>query len=481
MSRTSRVVSEEMMQRQRECCRSVKEIYESRLDRQPLAYTQTFGCQQNEADTELIRGMLAEMGFGFCTDIDSADIVIINTCAIREHAEMRVYGNVGELSHAKKKNPRLITVLCGCMAQQEHVAEKIKNSYPYVDMVFGTHALQRFPELLLHCVRDKKRVFDLEGDDKGAIIEGVEPVRKQGHRAWLSIMYGCNNFCSYCVVPYVRGRERSRTPEAVIAEFKSLVAQGYKDITLLGQNVNSYGSDLEGACDFPTLLEKISEIPGEFWVRFMTSHPKDATPRLFDVMAKSDKICSSIHLPVQAGSDRVLKDMNRRYTAEKYFSLVEYARKVMPDITMTSDIIVGFPGETNEEFQETIDLLEKVRFDSLFTFIFSPRKGTKAYDMPDVLTKEEKQKNFERLLDVQNRISKEKNDEYVGRRVRVLVGEEENEKNYNNEYTKQSRTEGFKLVYLRGAEGLEGQFVDAVIERSSTWALFGSVAGEEIK
>jgi tRNA-2-methylthio-N6-dimethylallyladenosine synthase len=292
-------------------------------------------------------------------------------------------------------------------------------------------------------------------------------------------MYGCNNFCSYCVVPYVRGRERSRTPDVILEEFRSLVAQGYKDITLLGQNVNSYGSDLDGACDFPTLLEMINDVPGEFWVRFMTSHPKDASTRLFDVMAKCEKVCASIHLPVQAGSDRVLREMNRRYTAEKYLSLVEYARSVMPDITMTSDIIVGFPGETNEEFQETVDLLEKVRFDSLFTFIFSPRRGTKAWDMPDPMSREDKQKNFDRLLEVQNRISKEKNDEYVGRRVRVLVGEEENEKSYNNEYTKQSRTEGFKLVYLRGAEGLEGRFVDAIIERSSTWALFGSVADGE--
>ena len=478
MDRTSRVVSAEELARQREFGAQVKALYERR-GRVPMAYTQTFGCQQNEADTELIRGMLAEMGFGFCTDIDQADIVIINTCAIREHAEDRVYGNVGELSHAKKKNPALVTVLCGCMAQQQHVADRIKNSYPYVDIVFGTHALPRFPQILFECLSRKKRVFDLEGDEKGAILEGITPVRKQGHRAWLSIMYGCNNFCSYCVVPYVRGRERSRTPDVILEEFRSLVAQGYKDITLLGQNVNSYGSDLDGACDFPTLLEMINDVPGEFWVRFMTSHPKDASPRLFDVMAKCEKVCASIHLPVQAGSDRVLREMNRRYTAEKYLSLVEYARSVMPDITMTSDIIVGFPGETNEEFQETVDLLEKVRFDSLFTFIFSPRRGTKAWDMPDPMSREDKQKNFDRLLEVQNRISKEKNDEYVGRRVRVLVGEEENEKSYNNEYTKQSRTEGFKLVYLRGAEGLEGRFVDAIIERSSTWALFGSVADGE--
>ncbi len=478
MDRTSRVVSAEELERQRAFAARVRDHYALR-GRMPLAWTQTFGCQQNEADTELIRGMLAEMGFGFCEDVDEADIVLINTCAIREHAEDRVYGNVGELSHAKKKNPALITVLCGCMAQQKHVAERIRSSYPYVDIVFGTHALPRFPQLLFECISRKKRVFDLEGDERGYILEGVEPVRQKGRRAWLSIMYGCNNFCSYCVVPYVRGRERSRTPEAILAEFKSLVAQGYKDITLLGQNVNSYGSDLGGACDFPTLLEMIDEVPGEFWVRFMTSHPKDASTRLFDVMARSERICSSIHLPVQAGSDRVLHEMNRRYTAEKHLSLVDYARSVMPDITMTSDIIVGFPGETDEDFQKTIDLLERVRFDSLFTFIFSPRRGTKAWDMPDPMSRENKQRNFDRLLAVQNRISREKNDEYVGRRVRVLVGEEENEKSYNNEYTKQSRTEGFKLVYLRGAEGLEGRFVDAIIERSSTWALFGAVADGE--
>ncbi|MDD6316230.1 MAG: tRNA (N6-isopentenyl adenosine(37)-C2)-methylthiotransferase MiaB [Clostridia bacterium] len=478
MNKTSRVVSDELMEIQRDYGRRVRGIYAMKMDRQPMAYTQTFGCQQNEADTELIRGMLAEMGFGFCDCIEQADIVIVNTCAIRDHAEQRVYGNVGELSHAKKNNPELVTVLCGCMAQQAHVAERIKNSYPYVDIVFGTHALARFPEILYTCVSSHRRVFDLTGDEQGCILEGIEPVRKEGHRAWLSIMYGCNNFCSYCVVPYVRGRERSRTPEAVIAEFKKLLDQGYKDITLLGQNVNSYGSDLEDGCDFPTLLERINAIPGDFRVRFMTSHPKDATKRLFDVMANCEKICNSIHLPVQAGNDRVLREMNRRYTSARYLELVEYARSVMPDLTITSDIIVGFPGETNEEFQDTLRLLEQVRFDSLFTFIFSPRRGTKAWDMPDVLTKEEKQRNFEQLLEVQNRISKEINDTYVGRRLRVLVGEEENDRSYNNEYTKQSRTEGFKLVYLRGAEGLEGQFVDAVIEKSSTWALFGRAVTE---
>ena len=479
MENRSRVMSRELLDIQKDYCCKINEIYAERGINRPLAFTQTFGCQQNEADTELIRGMLALMGFDFTDDMASADVIIVNTCAIRDHAEQRVYGNVGELSHIKKENPSAITVLCGCMAQQQHVAERIKNSYPYVDIVFGTYALSRFPQLLYTRLSSGKRVFDLDGDEKGIIIEDIEPVRKKGHKAWLSIMYGCNNFCSYCVVPYVRGRERSREPEAVLREFESLVRQGYKDITLLGQNVNSYGNDLGGKCDFPDLLRKINDIPGDFWVRFMTSHPKDATKKLFDTMAECEKVCASIHLPVQAGSDRVLQDMNRRYTAEKYLSLVDYARKLMPDLTITSDIIVGFPGETNEEFQETIELLEKVRFDSLFTFIFSPRRGTKAYDMPDVLTKEEKQKNFDRLLEVQNRISKEKNDLYVGKTVKVLVGREENEKNYNNEYTKQSRTEGFKLVYLRGAEGLEGQFVNAVIERSSTWALFGAVIERE--
>ncbi len=471
MSQNERMVSPELLAAQQEYAQQVRQIYHTKLGRQPLACAVTFGCQQNEADTELIRGMLTDMGFGFTDDESRADLLIFNTCAIREHAEMRVFGNVGQTSHYKKANPNVIICVCGCMPQQPQVAEKIKNSYPYVDIVFGTHALYRFPQLLQLRLTGGKRVFDISGDEKGLILEGVHPVRKAGPAAWLSIMYGCNNFCAYCIVPYVRGRERSRDPEAILTELRELVAQGYKDITLLGQNVNSYGLDREGLPDFAGLLELCNAVPGDFRLRFMTSHPKDASPRLFDTMAKCEKVCHAIHLPVQCGSDRVLKEMNRRYDTKRYLELVDYARKVMPDLTITSDIIVGFPGETEEEFEETVALLEQVRFDSLFTFIYSRREGTRAAGMPDPVSRAEKQRWFDRLLEVQNRISREKNAEYVGRTLPVLIDGRSEDKNYDLT----ARTDGFKLVHLRGSEDLIGQFAEAEIDRSSTWALFGKV------
>ena len=471
MSQNERVISPELLAAQQEYAQQVRQIYHTKLGRQPLACAVTFGCQQNEADTELIRGMLTDMGFGFTDDESRADLLIFNTCAIREHAEMRVFGNVGQTSHYKKANPNVIICVCGCMPQQPQVAEKIKNSYPYVDIVFGTHALYRFPQLLHTRLTGGKRVFDISGDEKGVILEGVHPVRKAGPAAWLSIMYGCNNFCAYCIVPYVRGRERSRDPEVILAELRELVDQGYKDITLLGQNVNSYGLDREGLPDFSGLLELCNAVPGEFRLRFMTSHPKDASPRLFDTMAKCEKVCHAIHLPVQCGSDRVLREMNRRYDVKRYLELVDYARKVMPDLTITSDIIVGFPGETEAEFEETVALLERVRFDSLFTFIYSRREGTRAASMPDPISRAEKQRWFDRLLEVQNRISREKNAEYVGRTLPVLIDGRSEDPNYDLT----ARTDGFKLVHLRGGEDLIGQFAEAEIDRSSTWALFGKV------
>ena len=471
MSQNERVISPELLAAQQEYAQQVRQIYHTKLGRQPLACAVTFGCQQNEADTELIRGMLTDMGFGFTDDESRADLLIFNTCAIREHAEMRVFGNVGQTSHYKKANPNVIICVCGCMPQQPQVAEKIKNSYPYVDIVFGTHALYRFPQLLHTRLTGGKRVFDISGDEKGVILEGVHPVRKAGPAAWLSIMYGCNNFCAYCIVPYVRGRERSRDPEVILAELRELVAQGYKDITLLGQNVNSYGLDREGLPDFAGLLELCDAVPGDFRLRFMTSHPKDASPRLFDTMAKCEKVCHAIHLPVQCGSDRVLREMNRRYDVKRYLELVDYARKVMPDLTITSDIIVGFPGETEAEFEETVALLERVRFDSLFTFIYSRREGTRAASMPDPVSRAEKQRWFDRLLEVQNRISREKNAEYVGRTLPVLIDGRSEDPNYDLT----ARTDGFKLVHLRGGEDRIGQFAEAEIDRSSTWALFGKV------
>ena len=440
--------------------------------RRPLAMVDTYGCQQNEADSEKLRGYLAMMGYGFTQDEFQADVIVVNTCAVREHAEMRVLGNVGALNHSKKARPGQIIAVCGCMVQQEHMAQKLKQSYPVVDLVFGPHELWRFPELLLQVMTKHKRVFATEKND-GVVAEGIPNKRDSGVKGWLSIMYGCNNFCSYCVVPYVRGRERSRRPEDVVAEAKELVAAGYKEITLLGQNVNSYGRDLGLDVDFSDLIRMINDIPGDFLIRFMTSHPKDATEKLFKTMAECEKCAHQLHLPVQAGNDRILKVMNRGYTCEKYLAQVALARKYMPDLVLTTDIIVGFPNESEEEFEDTIRLVEQVRYDAMFTFIYSKRVGTPAAAMPDPYTREDKQRHFDRLTEVANRISGEKHKEYEGKTLRVLVDGETG----RDEYNLSSRTNGGRLVHLKGDKALIGRFVDVKITASNTWALYGEVLG----
>ena len=436
----------------------------------PLAMVDTYGCQQNEADSEKLRGYLAMMGYGFTQDEFQADVIVVNTCAVREHAEMRVLGNVGALNHSKKARPGQIIAVCGCMVQQEHMAQKLKQSYPVVDLVFGPHELWRFPELLLQVMTKHKRVFATEKND-GVVAEGIPNKRDSGVKAWLSIMYGCNNFCSYCVVPYVRGRERSRRPEDVVAEARELVAAGYKEITLLGQNVNSYGKDLGLDVDFSDLIRMINDIPGDFLIRFMTSHPKDATEKLFKTMAECEKCAHQLHLPVQAGNDRILKVMNRGYTSEKYLAQVALARSYMPDLVLTTDIIVGFPNESEEEFEDTIKLVEQVRYDAMFTFIYSKRVGTPAAAMPDPYTREDKQRHFDRLTEVANRISGEKHREYEGKTLRVLVDGETG----RDEYNLSSRTNGGRLVHLKGDKALIGRFVDVKITASNTWALYGEV------
>ena len=435
----------------------------------PLAMVDTYGCQQNESDSERIRGYLAEMGFGFTSDEFAADIVVINTCAVREHAEMRVLGNVGALNHSKKAKPEQIICICGCMVQQPHMADKLKHSYPIVNLVFGPHELWRFPELLERTLTRKKRVFAVDAGD-GSIAEG-EPRQRDGWpKAWLSVMYGCNNFCSYCVVPYVRGRERSRRPEEVVAEAEKLVAEGYKDITLLGQNVNSYGRDLGGGTDCSDLLRMVNDIPGKFRICFMTSHPKDATEKLFRTMAESEKCAHHLHLPVQAGNDRVLREMNRGYTAAQYLEKVALARRYMPDLVLTTDIIVGFPGETDAEFEDTLKLVETVGYDAMFTFIYSARVGTRAAALPDPMSRADKQKNFDRLLALSNRISAEKHAAYVGTVQEVLVDGPSREPGMLS-----SRTKNGRLVHLPGGAELVGQFVNVKITGSNTWALTGEM------
>ena len=439
------------------------------LPAKPLAFVDTYGCQQNEADSEKLRGMLRKMGYGFTTEEAEADVIVLNTCAIREHAEMRILGNVGALTHTKKAKPGQIICLCGCMVQRPGMAEKIKKSYPIVDIVFGPHAVWRFPELLSRRLRQKKRLFATEPSE-GAVAEGLPEYRQEGPKAWLSIMYGCNNFCSYCIVPYVRGRERSREAKYVLEDARKLALAGYKDITLLGQNVNSYGKDLEGP-DFADLLRMVCGVPGDFLVRFMTSHPKDAGEGLFRAMAESEKAARHIHLPFQAGSNRILSAMNRRYTREEYLAKVALARSYMPDVVLTSDVIVGFPGETEEDFADTLSLVEKVGFDALFTFEYSRRPGTPAAEMENQIPKAEAQKRFDALTALQNRISGEKHAAYVGTTQKVLVdgftGDERGPLN--------ARTNGGRLVHLMGDKSLLGQYVEVEITDSTTWSLYGKL------
>ena len=469
MDRKEVLIPQEQLARQREFEQKIRALHEGRSV-PPLAMVDTFGCQQNVADSQHIMGMLEAMGFGFTDDPARAAVVVLNTCAIRDHAEKRVYGTLGALTHTKKADPEQVICLCGCMAQRPEVAEKVRQSYRHVDLVFGPQALWKFPELLYNVYTQRRRVFSV-ADEHGAIAEGMPVVREGRTRAWVSIMYGCNNFCSYCIVPYVRGRERSRDPEQIIAEVRQLVADGFKEITLLGQNVNSYGKDLDTPYDFADLLTALDAIDGDYLIRFMSSQPKDATHKLFDAMARSRHVAKQLHLPVQSGCDRVLRAMNRPYDKAKYLELITYARKVMPELVVTSDVIIGFPGETEAEAMETVALVEQVRFDALFTFIFSPRPGTPAAKMDDPVSREEKQKWFDRLCDTQNRISEELHAAYVGRTLRCLVDGEGDDARW----PLMARTAGGRLVHLVGDKSAVGTYHDVKITDSNTWALFGEL------
>lgn len=468
------LISQGEVKRQMDICHQIAQRHQASTS-QPVALVDTYGCQQNEADSEQLRGMLREMGYGFTEDTRKADVIVINTCAIREHAELRVLGNVGALTHTKRKKPEQIICLCGCSMQEPHMADKIRHSFRHVDLVFGPHALWKFPELLNEVLTRRARVFATENSD-GHIAEGLPVVRKGTIKAWVSIMYGCNNFCTYCIVPYVRGRERSRDPQRIVDEVRQLAEEGYQDITLLGQNVNSYGKDLGLDVDFADLLARIDEIPGNFFVRFMTSHPRDASQKLFETMARCPKVAPQLHLPFQSGSSRVLQAMNRHYDRESYLDEVRRLRELIPDVVLTSDVIVGFPGETEEEFEETLSLLEEVRFDSLFTFIFSPRVGTPAAKMEDPTPMAEKKARFQRLLDLQNRISLEKHRAYVGKVLTVLVEEENHTDPVNN---LNCRTDGWRLVHVPGDPALVGQRKQVRITDCSTWSLFGTFVQEK--
>jgi len=437
--------------------------------KKPYAYVDTYGCQQNEADSEKLRGMLVEMGYGLTNDENEADIAVVNTCAIRENAENRVLGNVGALIHTKRANRKQIIVFCGCLAGVPETVEKVRNSYQHVKLVFPPNNLWRFPEYLYRSFTEKKRIFETEYED--LLAEGLPAHRDGTVKAWLPVMYGCNNFCSYCIVPYVRGRERSRRREIILDEARTLVASGYKDITLLGQNVNSFGDKKN---DFASLLRQINDIDGEFLIRFMTSHPKDASPQLFKAMAGCEKAAKHIHLPFQAGSDRILRLMNRGYTQAEYLDKITAARELMPEIVITSDVIVGYPGETEEEFLETLALISKADFDAMFTFIYSKRPGTPAAELPDPVTREEKQLRFEKLMEIQNEISERKHAEYIGKTVHVLVDGE----SPDTAYPLKARTNGGRLVHLKGNTNIIGNFVDVNITHSNNWSLFG-VTGEK--
>ena len=463
----------------------------------PLAYVDTYGCQQNEADSEKLRGMLAEMGYSFTADEFAADVVIINSCAIRENAENRVFGNVGALVHTKKAKPSQIIIFCGCMAATPEAAEKIRQSYKHVKLLFPPNLLWQFPELLHRAINSPTRIFST-GAVEGRIVEGIPTRRDKTVKAWLPIMYGCDNFCSYCIVPYVRGRERSRLPEDIMIEARSIAAAGYKDITLLGQNVNSYGAGLGEKTSFAEIIRRINNIDGEFLIRFMTSHPKDASLELFRAMADSEKAARHIHLPFQAGNDRILKLMNRGYTRAGYLDKIAAARELIPDIVITSDVIVGFPGETDEEFEDTLQLVREAQFDAMFTFIYSKRPGTPAAKLPDTSTREEKQIRFDKLTELQNAISEEKHSQYIGKTVRVLIDEETSDERYSLK----ARTNGGRLVHLirkppplhenpliaspcRRTEqsceaqmvesGLVGSFAEARITHCNNWSLFGMI------
>ncbi len=449
---------------------AVNVIMDYYQDAPPTAFVHSFGCQQNVNDGEKILGVLVNAGYGRAAAPEEADLIIFNTCAVREHAEQRVFGNVGALKKLKEQNPKLMIAVCGCMAQQKQIVEKFKASYPFVDIVFGVNAIDTLPQLIAQRITGHKRVMQMPVE-RTEIVEEMPIQRGSSFRAWLPIMYGCDNFCTYCIVPYVRGRERSRKSADILAEFRQLLAEGYRDITLLGQNVNSYGKGLEEGLDFADLLAMLDKEPGDYRIRFMTSHPKDATKKLIDTIAGGTHISHHLHLPVQSGSNEILEKMNRRYTVESYLALMDYAKERVPDMTYSSDIIVGFPGETEEDFEKTMELIRRVEYMQLFTFIYSKRSGTKAAEMPDGTPHEEKAARIGKIVALQDEIVARLTGALVGSVQRVLVegagrtpgvltGRLDN--NMIVEFSEEAPLGQFADVRITGAKGavLKGELVE---------------------
>lgn len=432
----------------------------------------TFGCQMNEHDSEIMAGMLIEQGFTQTKERKDAKVAIINTCSIRDNADKRFFGTLGQLKKRKQAEPDFLVCVCGCMMQQQHVIDTIKAKYPWVDIIFGTHNIHRLPKLVENAMREKKKQIEV-WQEHGEIVEGLPAKRLFKSKALVNIMFGCNNFCTYCIVPYTRGRERSRCPEEIIKEVKELVADGVKEIMLLGQNVNSYKGESEDGSrtDFADLIYKLNEVEGLERIRFMTSHPKDLSDKLIQAFADCHKLCKNIHLPVQSGSSKVLKEMNRRYTGEHYLNLVNKLKKAVPGITISTDIIVGFPGETEEDFEDTLSMVREVRYDSAFTFLYSIRKGTPAEKYENQIPEEVKHERFNRLVDLVNEISAEKNAEYKGRIEKVLV--EGPSKTNSKTFT--GRTDGFKLVNFEGTKDMIGKIVEVEITEGKTFSLEGKV------
>ena len=434
-----------------------------------LCCLRSFGCQQNVSDGEKILGLLCEMGYGITEDVSSADLILYNTCAVRENAELKIYGLLGDLKHLKESRPELIIGVCGCMAQQEQVVEKIRRTYKQVDLIFGTFAVNELPRLLYEALTERGLKVDIT-EYEGGIAEDIRPVRSCGFKAGVPIMYGCNNFCSYCIVPYVRGRERSRSPEAVLDEIRTLVENGCREIMLLGQNVNSYGKSFDPPIGFSELLRRINALDGDFRVRFMSPHPKDADMELIDTIIECDKICKHMHLPLQSGSDRILTEMNRRYTAEKYMETVSYARSRIPDFSFSTDIIVGFPNETREDFEDTLKILREVKYDNIFSFIYSKRTGTKAALIEDKISDKEKSERMRELLELQREISSEHFKRFEGRTLDVLF-----ESGTKNEGWYAGKSDEFIIVEAKADSSVIGQMKKVRITKAFNWALQGEI------